>query len=84
MNKLDVPVNTLDAAEKTPNIVRQPERIFWTRAWIICWRHCNTCTQVLDCFRLLTYHENLPCLGSPGWRYVSSYTRRVSRSLSGT
>ena len=27
-----VPVKTLDAAEKTPNIVRQPERIFWTRA----------------------------------------------------
>ena len=39
---LDVPVKTLEAAEKTPNIVRQPERMFWTRAWIICWRHCKT------------------------------------------
>jgi hypothetical protein len=39
-------VNTLDAAEKTPNIVRQPERILCTRAWIICWRHCRTWGQL--------------------------------------
>lgn len=37
----NIPVETRLAAQKTPNIVRQPERRFATRAWIICCRHCR-------------------------------------------
>jgi hypothetical protein len=36
------PVKTFEAAEKTPNMVRQPERIFCARACIICCKHCKT------------------------------------------
>ncbi len=36
------PVKTLDAAEKTPNMVLQPDRIFWERACIICCKHWRT------------------------------------------
>ena len=36
------PVKTFEAAEKTPNIVRQPERIFCARACVICCKHCKT------------------------------------------
>ena len=37
-----IPVNTFDAAENTPNIVRHPERMFWTLDWIIWCRQVST------------------------------------------
>lgn len=36
------PVAALEAAENTANMVRQPDRRLWTRAWIICCKHCST------------------------------------------
>lgn len=78
-------VRTFDAAEKTPNIVRQPERIFSTRAWIICWRHCKT-WNVKSVNRHLFSEEPLliPCLWSQGFGCESWYVRRASGNPSGT
>jgi len=43
-----LPVKTLDAAEKTPNMVRHPDRMLCTRAWIICCKHCKTCESIFE------------------------------------
>lgn len=58
-------VSTFDAAENTPNIVRQPDRIFWTRAWIICCKHCRTYQNVSKTSGM--YFINIPCLWSRGF-----------------
>src|SRR5258708_33796499 len=82
MNEPDIPVKTLEAAEKTPNIVRQPERMFWTRAWIICSRHCSTCKGVNQALSLINVSSKFTISRISGFALcVMVYSKGLKKSF---
>lgn len=77
-----VPVKTLEAAENTPNIVRQPDRKFCTLACIICCRHCKTFKGAY-----VRIENKIGMKDSQDHEYLDfgyepSYIRKASRNLS--